>query len=68
MSKNKGIGQAAMKAGMDKKTARRYIVAGKLPSMMKKPRWWRTVDGNLNPSGSDGRGRIGRNVAIRAPT
>jgi hypothetical protein len=26
------------------------------------------VDGNLNPSGSDGRGRIGRNVAIRAPT
>jgi hypothetical protein len=42
MSKNKGIGQAAMKAGMDKKTARRYIVAGKLPSMMKKPRWWRT--------------------------
>jgi len=39
MSKNGQIGQAAMKAGMDRKTARRYITAGKLPSEMREPRW-----------------------------
>jgi hypothetical protein len=42
MSKNGQIGRAAMKAGMDRKTARRYVAAGKLPSEMKEPRWWRT--------------------------
>ena len=42
MSKNGQIGHAAMKAGMDRKTARRYMAAGKLPSEMKEPRWWRT--------------------------
>ena len=42
MSKTGQIGQAAMKAGMDRKTGRRYIAAGKLPSEMRQPRWWRT--------------------------
>jgi hypothetical protein len=42
MSKNGHIGQAAMKADMDRKTARRYVAAGKLPSELKQPRWWRT--------------------------
>ena len=42
MSKDGQIGQAAMKADMDRKTARRYVAAGKLPSEMKEPRWWRT--------------------------
>ena len=42
MSKTAQIGHAAMKAGMDRKTARRYIAAGKLPSEMRQPRWWRT--------------------------
>ncbi len=42
MSKDGQIGHAAMKAGMDRKTARRYITAGKLPSEMKEARWWRT--------------------------
>jgi hypothetical protein len=32
----------AAKAGMDVKTARKYIEAGKLPSQMKDPRDWRT--------------------------
>lgn len=36
------IGHAAMKAGMDRKTARKYIAAGKLPSEMKTGRSWRT--------------------------
>jgi hypothetical protein len=42
MSKDGHIGQAAMKADMDRKTARRYVAAGKLPSEMREPRWWRT--------------------------
>jgi len=41
-SKNGHLGNSAMKAGMDRKTARRYIKAGKLPSEMKTPRAWRT--------------------------
>jgi hypothetical protein len=42
MSKDGHIGQAAMKAGMDRKTARRYVSTAKLPSEMREPRWWRT--------------------------
>ncbi|MFZ4580699.1 MAG: IS21 family transposase [Myxococcota bacterium] len=33
---------AALKAGMDPKTARKYIKAGKLPSELAKPHTWRT--------------------------
>jgi hypothetical protein len=42
MSKHGHIGQAAMKADMDRKTARKYVAAGKLPSELKQPRDWRT--------------------------
>jgi len=42
MSKHGEIGRAAMKADMDRKTARKYIAAGTLPSAMVKPRDWRT--------------------------
>ena len=45
MSKHGRIGQAAMKAGMDRKTARKYVKAGKLPSEMKTARTWRTRGG-----------------------
>jgi hypothetical protein len=50
MSKDGHIGQAAMKADMDRKTARRYAVAGKLPSETRQPRWWRT---RPDPLGED---------------
>jgi hypothetical protein len=33
---------AAAKAGMDEKTARKYMKAGTLPSALKKARTWRT--------------------------
>ncbi len=36
------IGDAALKSGMDRKTARKYITAGALPSAMRTPRDWRT--------------------------
>lgn len=42
MSKHGQIGQAAMKADMDRKTARKYVATGKLPSELKQPRDWRT--------------------------
>ena len=42
MSKHGQIGQAAMKADMDRKTARKYVAAGKLPSELTQPRDWRT--------------------------
>lgn len=42
MTKHGGIGLAAMRAGMDRKTARKYVVGGKLPSELASPRDWRT--------------------------
>ena len=42
LSKHGRIGQAAMKADMDRKTARKYVARGKLPSEMGAPRDWRT--------------------------
>ena len=42
MTKHGHRGRAAMHADMDRKTARKYLAAGKLPSEMKQPRGWRT--------------------------
>ncbi len=42
MSKHGQVGLAAMRAGMDRKTARKYVKAEKLPSEMVQPRTWRT--------------------------
>jgi transposase len=36
------VGRAADKAGMDRKTARKYLKQGKMPSQMRAPRAWRT--------------------------
>jgi len=38
----KNFGVAAMKAGMDEKTARKYRKQGKLPSELKEDHVWRT--------------------------
>lgn len=42
MSKHGKVGVAAMRAGLDRKTARKYVAAGKLPSELSAPRTWRT--------------------------
>ncbi len=42
LSKHGAVGLAAIKAGMDRKTARKYIAAATLPSQMRAPRDWRT--------------------------
>ncbi|MCP5112949.1 MAG: IS21 family transposase, partial [bacterium] len=36
------VGTAALRAGMHRNTASKYLKAGKLPSTMRKPRDWRT--------------------------
>ena len=42
MTKHGKKGVDAMRSGMDRKTARKYLRVGKLPSEMKNPRTWRT--------------------------
>ena len=42
MSKQGKIGRASMMAGMDRKTGRKYVREGKLPSQIETPRTWRT--------------------------
>jgi len=42
LSKHGKKGLAAMKAGMDRKTAAKYVAAGQLPSEMTAKRDWRT--------------------------
>lgn len=42
MTKHGGVGLAAMRAGMDRKTARKYVRSGSLPSELVEPRDWRT--------------------------
>ena len=42
MQKHGRIELAAMRTGMDRKTARKYVRAGKLPSEVRKPHIWRT--------------------------
>jgi hypothetical protein len=42
MAKHGKVGLAAIRAGIDRKTARKYVKAAKLPSEMVAPRTWRT--------------------------
>ncbi len=42
LTKHGALGLAAMRAGLDRKTARKYVSSGKLPSELVKPRDWRT--------------------------
>lgn len=42
MTKHGKVGKAAMRSGMDRKTARKYVKGGKLPSEARAKRSWRT--------------------------
>lgn len=50
MSSHGKKGLAALRTGMDRKTARKYLKSGKLPSEMAEPRTWRT---RPDPFGED---------------
>ena len=55
MIKHGQVGRAARKADMDRKTARKYIQTGKLPSELVQPRTWRT---RTNPFDAEDWGTI----------
>jgi hypothetical protein len=42
MQRHGRVGLAAMRAGLDRKTAGKYVRGGKLPSELRKPHTWRT--------------------------
>lgn len=42
MQKHGSLGRAAMRAGMDRKTAHKYVRSGQLPSAVRTPHTWRT--------------------------
>ena len=42
VQKHGAVGLAADRSGMDRKTARKYVRTGKMPSELEQPRWWRT--------------------------
>ena len=68
MSKHGRIGLAAMKAGMDRKTARKYVKAGKLPSGMKKPRTWRTREDPFEEHWPEEEAKLAQAPGLQAKT
>ena len=64
MEKNKT--DAAYKAGMDRKTARKYLNSGKLPSEQKKPNTWKTRKDPFEEIWDDAKFILGDNENIEA--
>ena len=72
MSKHGKLGLASLRAGMDRKTGRKYWKAGKLPSQLKKPRTWRTREDPFEVDWSEvvkrlegGKGLAGKIIRLR---
>ena len=59
---------AAAKAGMDQKTARRYVRSGKLPSEMKTPYVWRTRPDPFSEVWEKSREKLEDNPGFEAKT
>lgn len=68
MTKNGGVGLAAMRAGMDRKTARKYVQGGKLPSELVAPRDWRTHEDAFLEHWPELEGRLIEAPALEAKT
>ena len=68
MNKTGLIGRAAMKAGMDRTTARKYVRAKKLPSELKQPRDWRTREDPFAEHWSAIEARLDDEPALEART
>jgi hypothetical protein len=68
MTKHGEIGRAAMKAGMDRKTARKYMQAGKLPSELASPRDWRTREDPFEEHWSEVEARLREAPELEART
>jgi len=60
--------QAAIKSGMDEKTARKYLSSGKLPSDLKADRSWRTHNDAFSPVWDEIRDKLEVNPGLEAKT
>ena len=58
MSKHSRIGVAALRSGMHRNTARKYVEAGKPPSQLRRPRTWRTREDPFAKDWEDVAGRL----------
>jgi regulation of enolase protein 1 (concanavalin A-like superfamily) len=68
MERHKRLNIAAAQAGMDEKTARKYLRAGKLPSEMKAEHTWRTREDPFTEVWSETRGFLEMNEGLEAKT
>jgi len=66
--KEKTLSIAAAKAGMDEKTARKYLRAGRLPSAMRKEHAWRTREDRFAEVWEEVRSRLKVNSGLEAKT
>ena len=66
--KQSTLTQAAAKAGMDRKTAGKYLQSGKLPSQMKKPHTWRTRQDPFEEVWEEVKEKLGDNPGFEALT
>jgi hypothetical protein len=64
----KNFGIAAIKAGMDEKTARKYRKLGKLPSELEKPHTWRTRQDPFEDSWDEIKSMLEINPGLEAKT
>jgi hypothetical protein len=68
MSKHGHIGLASMRAGMDRKTGRKYVAAGQLPSQMVQERDWRTREDPFAEHWPEVEARLAGAPALEAKT
>jgi hypothetical protein len=68
MSKHGRVGMAALRAGLHRNTARRYLEAGKLPSELKQPRRWRTREDPFAADWEEIAGRLAEVPELEART
>jgi hypothetical protein len=59
---------ASDKAGMDEKTARKYVKLGKMPSEVLPPRTWRTREDPFNEAWEELRSMLGESPGLEAKT
>ena len=58
MSQHGKIGVAALRSGMHRNTASKYVAAGKTPSQLRQPRRWRTRKDPFTEDWEDVTGRL----------
>jgi hypothetical protein len=68
MTKHGRVGLAAMRAGVDRKTARKYVEGGKLPSELVEPRTWRTREDAFVADWPELEGMLVESPALEAKT